>query len=693
MKHSIILLLLIIFVACSPQPPIAKKIHYEETHHETLVKDNYHWMKDKSRSKEDVLEYIKSENEYTKKMMDHTRPLRQKLYDEIVARSDENEVSVPIRNGKYYYYWERNKEQDYFNYCRKEDYDSSQTEVLLDVNKLAKQFNYYDVMDVQMSPDEYYLSFLADTTGAESYTMYIKEVDSGKIFPEHPHNIGDITWANDNKTIFYTTEDISGRTNKIYRHHIGDKTENDEMIFEEKDGKFYAWTERTRSNKYILIGTASKTTSEIWFLNADTPDGDFSLVEPRKTGQEYYIDHVGNEFCITTNADNAFNFKLARTKVKHPQKKYWKDFIAHRDSVEIRADIFENYIALYERINGIRQLRVINFDQTIEKMIDFPEKSYSLYSYRNPEFSPDFYYFSYESFISTRTIYKLDFDDFKLSIAQQKKNPADFNREDFVTEVHYARSNDGTKVPISLVYKKNLSLPAPILLTAYGSYGDSSDPYFSKSRISLINRDIIYGIAHVRGGGEFGKKWYDTGRLLHKKNTFQDFISCSEFLLEEGYTTTDKFVIEGGSAGGLLIGAVINNRPDLYHAAIADVPFVDVLNTMFDPTLSAVESEYEEWGNPNEKLYFDYIRSYCPYQNVSSQAYPNLLILAGFNDPRVNYWEPLKWTAKLRDMKTDDNLLLLHIDMNSGHGGASGKFGYIKQLAFEYAFILDVLGR
>jgi oligopeptidase B len=677
------------------EPPVAKIIPYESNYHREKLTDNYAWLKDKTRENEEVLQYIRAENNYTNQMMKQTQGLQKKLFKEVIKRVEEKDESLPVKNGDYYYYWKRGKRQQYSDYFRKKGSLAAKEELLLSLNGLAKRYSYVDVIGISVSPDHHYLAYLIDTNGSEEYTLQIKDLQTKTYLPENSKQVGDITWANDNQTIFFTKEDSSGRSFQVYRHKLGNDINKAELVFEEQDGKFYVWTSRSRSARYLFLGTASKTTSEIWYLDADMPDAEFRLIEPRRQGTEYYFSHANDTFYITTNSGDAFNYKIMKTRIEQPEQKYWQEFIPHRDSVTVNIDVFQNYIAVYERIKGNVQLRIMDHKKEMNQIISFPEKTYSLYFQANTEYTPTIYRFAFESYITPYTVYELDLHDFSMTIAKEQKIRGNYNKNEYQTELLYATAGDGTEIPISLVYKKDLrrNIPSPLLLYAYGSYGDTNDPYFSASRLSLLDRGIIFATAHVRGGGELGRKWYEDGKLMHKKNTFTDFIDCAEFLISQNYTNSKNLIIQGGSAGGLLIGAVINMRPDLFLAAIADVPFVDVLNTMFDPSLSAVESEYEEWGNPNDKVYFDYIRSYCPYQNTTRQDYPHLLILAGFNDPRVNYWESLKWTAKLRAIKTDKNLLLLNMTMNAGHGGSSGRFDYFKEIAFENAFILKLLGK
>ncbi len=695
---KISLLIIVLITSCSNtnhEPPVAKVIPQKSIQHGIELIDNYHWLKDKSRTNKEVLNYIEAENKYTENMMKHTSKFQKKIYDEIIGRIKKDEQSVPVKIDDYYYYSRNVIDKQYRIYCRKKESPEASEEIYLDVNELAKNKKYCSIYDVKISPDHKLLAYTLDTSGAEKYTLYIKDLETGKILAETISPVGDVTWANDNKTIFYTLEDKTGRSYKVFRHVLGNDYQNDELLYHEKDEKFYTWTYKTRSRKFIILGTDSKTTSEYRILNADEPFGKFSLVQKRIPGHEYSLQHHSDKFYIRTNADNAKNFKIMTSPVATPSQDYWKDFLPYRDSVYVSYSVFKDYMIVYELLNGTEKMRVINLHTSDDFYVEFPEEIYTVYGGWNPEFDTNFYRFEYESMITPYSIFDLNMKTGEKILRKQQQILGDFSSEDYKSERIYAKAHDGKSIPISLVYKKELyrdNKTNLLLLDAYGSYGDAYDPYFSISRLSLLNRGFIYANAHVRGGGELGKNWHEQGCMLNKKNTFMDFISCAECLIENCYTEQEKLVIEGGSAGGLLVGAVTNLRPELFKVVIADVPFVDVLNSMFDPSLSATISEYEEWGNPNDRIYFDYIRSYCPYQNIQPQDYPHILVLAGFNDHRVNYWEPAKWTAKLRAKKTDDNLLLLKIDMSSGHGGASGRFDYYKEIAFKYAFVFDIFG-
>ena len=698
MKFKLLISLIIftIIISCSqePVPPIAKVLPDTTSIHEVTLIDNYAWLKDKTRTDPEVLEYIEAENKYIKQKMKHTKRFQKKLYKEIVSRMSDTDLSVPVKRDEYYYYSRREKNKQYSIFCRKKGSMDADEEIYLDVNKLAKGYDYYSIYSRSISTNHRYLAYGLDTTGAEKYSLVIKDLETGEYLEDTISLIGYITWANDNKTIFYTIEDETGRSHKLYRHILGTDEKEDELLFTEEDKKFWCWIRKTKNRKYIIMASGSKTTTERWFLKADDPHGEFKLIEPRKKGHKYYILPHEDKFYIITN-DNAKNNKLVVTSISNPSKDNWKEVIPHRDSVHIDVEIFKGHLEISELSNGLEKLKIMDINSEESHYVDFPEPIYTFYTWSGTEFDSPILRYTYESLVTPYSIIDYNMKTREKEIKKQKEVVGGYEPAEYESERFFAKANDGTEIPISLVYKKDLfqkNGENPLYLTAYGAYGDKFDPYFSSPRLSLLNRGVIYAIAHVRGGGEMGKTWYDQGKMLNKNNTFTDFIGCAEFLISEKYTDKDKLIIDGGSAGGLLIGAVTNMQPDLFHGVIADVPFVDVINTMLDPTLSAVVSEYEEWGNPNDKKFFDYILSYSPYDNIEAKDYPNILVLAGFHDPRVNYWEPAKWVAKLRTAKTDDNLLLLQTNMNAGHGGSSGRYDYLKEVALTYSFIFDILG-
>ncbi|MBT4331991.1 MAG: S9 family peptidase [Candidatus Cloacimonetes bacterium] len=681
----------ILLLGCNVKPPIAKIIPDTTFVHNVKLIDNYSWLKDKTRKDPTVLEYVNAENEYTRKVMKRTEKLQKKLFNEFKNRIKDDDISVPVKIDDYYYYYRKEAKKQYAIYCRMKGSLEAEEEIYLDVNKIAEGYKFFSIIERKISPDHRYLAYGVDVSGAEDYTLVIKDLFTNKLLTDTVNKIGDLAWANDSKTIFYSTEDQAGRTHQIYRHILGNDVTEDELIFTEEDERFWVWVARSEDDNYLILGSGSKTTNERWILDANEPNANFKIIQPRINGHQYYIYPHTDELFILTN-NKAVNNRVMKTRIAKPSMPNWQEVIPHRDSVRINLDVFSKYLAIKERVNGIDKLRIINIETMNSYYPEFPDPIYAFYTWNTNFYEPTLR-FTYESLTSPYSIYELNIDTGNKVILKQQEIMDTFDSNDYISERIFAKAIDGSQIPISIVYKKDLFNKDgnnPVYLTAYGAYGDNSDPYFSTARLSLLDRGIIYAIAHVRGGKEMGEHWYEQGKMLNKKNTFTDFIACSEFLKQEKYA--GELVIDGGSAGGLLMGAVTNMRPDLFQGVIADVPFVDVLNSMMDPTLSAVVSEYEEWGNPNDKTYFNYIRSYSPYDNVTPQDYPHLLVLAGFYDTRVNYWEPAKWVAKLRADKTNDNLLLLQTNMNAGHGGSSGRYDYLKEIALSYTFVLDVLG-
>jgi oligopeptidase B len=684
-------------VHCLGQVEVAPPVARIEPKVDTLFGqervDNYYWLR--QRDNPEVIGYLKAENAYTEGVMKHTEKLQQSLYEEMVARIKETDLSVPIKRDDYYYYYRTEKGKQYRIHCRKKGSLDAQEEILLDVNQLAegKDYTYLGVYEV--SPDHKLLAYATDTTGSERYTLRVKDLETGKLLPDVIDSVAtSFQWTNDNKTFFYTIPDEAWRPFKLYRHVLGDHVKNDVLIYHEPDDAFFLSVRKSKSMKYLFIYLGSMTTTEIHYLNADNPAGEFELVHPRQQDMEYRMTHHDNHFLIVTN-DNAKNFKLMQAPVSNPSKENWKELVPHRKSVKLDGiEVFQDFLVLYERENGLKQITIKDFSTDQTHRVKFPEPVYTFWSEYNPEYSSQLLRFNYSSFVTPRSVFDYNMKTRDRELKKQDEILGGYDPDQYQSEQTFAVAEDGTRIPISMVYKKGLVKDGnnPLYLYAYGAYGASSEPYFSSNRVSLLDRGLVFAIAHVRGGGEMGRFWYDDGKLLHKKNTLTDFIASAEHLIAENYTSAEKLVISGVSAGGLLIGSVVNMRPDLFKVVIADVPFVDLINTMRDPSIPLTVIEYEEWGNPNKKEYFDYMLSYSPYDNVEAKEYPNMLILAGLNDTRVQYWEPTKWTAKLRARKTDDNRLLLKTNMGTGHGGASGRYERIKEMAFEYAFILDVLG-
>ncbi|MCK4462324.1 MAG: S9 family peptidase [candidate division Zixibacteria bacterium] len=676
------------------EPPVAKVEPRIDTMFEVEMVDNYSWLRDDSRSKPEVLDYLKAENAYTEAVMYHTEQLQDALYNEMLGRIKETDLSVPAQRDEYFYYSRTEEGKQYDIYCRKKGSLEAAEEILLDVNRLAKGHDFLGLGTYEISPDHKLLAYSTDTAGNERYTLRVKNLETGELYPDEILKMsGSAEWANDNRTLFYTVPDDAWRPYKLYRHTLGQE-EEDLLIYHEPDNAFWIDIGKSMSMKYLLVDIGSQTSSEVRYLDADKSFGEFSIVHPRKPKHEYQVYHHGDMFYIVTN-DSAKNFRLMRTPVSAPAKNNWREVIPHRDSVKLdRVVMFGGFMVLSEREDGLRQLRVMEFSSSEAHRIEMPEPMYACSPGENIDFGSGILRFVYQSFATPRSVYDYDMLTKERALMKRKEVLGGFDPTQYQSERIYATAEDGTRIPISLVYKigVNLDGTSPLYLNGYGAYGISMDPYFSSNRLSLLDRGFIYVRAHIRGGGEMGRYWYEDGRLLNKKNTFTDFIACGEHLIAKQYTCTDKLVINGGSAGGLLIGAVVNMAPELCHIAIADVPFVDVMNTMLDASIPLTVIEYEEWGNPNEKEYFDYMMSYSPYDNVTAKAYPHMLITGGLNDTRVQYWEPAKWTARLRALKTDNNRLLLKTNMGAGHGGASGRYDYLKEIALEYAFILDVLG-
>ena len=674
-------------------PPVAKVISKPDTLHGDVRIDDYFWLREKSNP--EVIKYLEAENEYTEAVMKQTEEFQKLLYEELVGRIKETDLSVPEKIDDYYYYSRTEEGEQYPIYCRKKESLNAEEEILLDQNALAEGYDYFEIGAFEISTDHQLLAYSVDTTGSETFTLYVKDLNAGGLLKDEIKNIYYyVEWGNDNKTIFYTTLDEAKRPYKLYRHILGTAQEEDEMVYQESDEAFYLSISKTRDKEYLIMTLGSMTTTEVRYLKADLPKDNFQVIHPRQHEMEYYVAHHSDKFYIMTN-DEAKNFKLMEVSVTDPSKKNWKEVIPHSDSVKIDGmDVFRNHLVVYEREKGLKKIRITNLMDSQVHYVDFPEPVYTYWRSRNPDFNTNMLRFNYTSLVTPRSVFDYNMDTKTRELKKQYEVLGGYDPSLYQSERIFAKASDGTMVPLSLVYRKGMVKDGnnPLLLHGYGSYGISQEPTFSSNRLSLLDRGFVYAMAHVRGGGEMGRYWYEDGKLLKKKNTFTDFIACAEHLIAEKYTSSNKLVIYGGSAGGLLMGAVTNMRPDLFKAVIADVPFVDALNTMLDPSIPLTVIEYEEWGNPNEEEYYDYMKSYSPYDNVEAKDYPNMLITAGLNDPRVQYWEPAKWTAKLRALKTDKNILLLKTKMGEGHMGASGRYDYLKDIAFEYAFIFDLFG-
>jgi oligopeptidase B len=675
--------------------PASERIADFKTFNGAELLDNYAWLKDKERTNGKVLEHIKNENDHAKKNLKKYGDLENSVYNEIISKIDQSDVSVPVKIDDFYYYSRDVEGAQYPVYCRKFNEISAPEEILLDLNEIAKGKDYLELGIYRTSPDHKYLAYSLDTDGDEKYTLYIKYISRNTLFPESFENVSDFEWAEAKNAFFYATENETGRTNKVFRHILGTDPKDDRLLFTEYDESFYLWLEKTKDRKFIFMGTGSKNTSEMHYMKSTEPMGFFELLTPRKTGVEYYFDHREDDFYILTNDEGAFNFKIMKVSDQLPVRIKWEDYLPHRTDVYIDDfDLFRDFMAVTEVGNSKKSIRLLNYDSMESRELTFEDKCHSVYSGTNPMYDTQKFRYVYESMTTPYSVMEFDIKTGISETLKQEKVLGGFDKNKYASELIFAKAKDGTPIPVSLVYNKDVYIKDgsfPFLLEGYGAYGDFNEPGFSISALSLLDRGFAVGIAHVRGGLEKGKKWHYDGMLLNKKNTFSDFIACAEYLIEKGYTSESRLVITGASAGGLLIGAVLNQRPDLFAAAVLDVPFLDVLNTMLDPTLSATVSEYDEWGDPNKKEYFDYIRSYCPYQNIKEQNYPPVLVLAGFHDPRVNYWEPAKWVAKLRELKTDRNEALLLTSM-SGHGGSSGRYDYYKEVAMKYSWVLAKAG-
>ncbi|MFX0125415.1 MAG: S9 family peptidase [Candidatus Hodarchaeota archaeon] len=686
-------------------PPVAKLIPKRLNYHGEEQIDNYYWLREKDNP--EVIEYLKAENNYTKIKMKHTEEFQDLLFKEIRGRIKEDDVSAPERAAGYRYFFRMEKGMQYKKFFRKKLEGDFDEELLLDVNELAKGFSYFKVGSFKISPNHDYLAYSVDMNGSEEFTIFIKNLRDRSILEDRITNTAcglfsevgpfGLEWAADNKRIFYTTLDKTKRPYKLFSHEIGTDPNEDELIYHEKDKAYYLHLTKTRDQTYFLMTLQSNTTSEVHFLPTGKYEVKFKVIHPRQPNMEYYVEHQNGNFIIRTN-DEALNFKLMETSVSNPKKENWKELVPHRELIHLRDfEVFENHLVLHEREEGLTKIRVINQKTNEDYYVDLPDPVYTcgkpLQTMVHREFKSNRLRFVYTSLVTPNSIFDYDMVTKERELVKQDE-VLGYDPSEYHTERIAVKTIDEESVYISLVYKKGIKLDGknPLLLYGYGSYGYSIDPEFLSYRISLLDRGFIFVIAHIRGGSELGRNWYEDGKLLRKKNTFTDFIACAEHLIHKGYTSSNMLCILGGSAGGLLMGAVTNMRPDLFKAVVARVPFVDVINTMFDPSIPLTVIEYEEWGNPNEKECYNYMKSYSPYDNVVKKKYPRMLLTAGLNDPRVQYWEPAKFVAKLRALKTDSNLLLLKTNMGEGHSGKSGRYEIIEETAFYYAFIIDSLG-
>jgi oligopeptidase B len=673
------------------KPPVAKKVPRVETRHGRRVRDDYYWLRD--RSDPDVLAYLEAENAYTEGVMQRTAALQETLYGEILGRIKETDRSVPAKDGPYLYYVRTVEGKPYAIHCRT-PVGSNEEQILLDENELAEGRAYFRLGAFETSPDHGLLAYSYDDSGDEKYVLHFLDLRTGRLLDDVIRETYDSAeWAADGRTVFYNTLDDAHRPFRLWRHVLGRDPADDTLVFEESDEAFYLSLYKTKSRRFLMLCLDSNTTSEVRFLDAADPEGEFRTVLARKHRVEYTVGHREDRFYILTN-EEAVNFKLLELPVADPEGSSGREILPHRREVKLdEVQVFANHIVVVERERGLRGIRVIDLPSLAQHKVEFPEPVYTVASHVNPEFDTEQLRFTYTSLVTPDSVFDYDMRTRTRVLRKQREVVGGYDAAGYRSERLSARAPDGTAIPISIVYRADRPAgPGPLLLYAYGSYGTSIDPEFESARLSLLDRGFAYAIAHVRGGGDMGRPWYDAGKLLSKKNTFDDFVACAEHLIGEGYTSRDRLVMRGASAGGLLIGAVNNMRPDLFRAAIAKVPFVDVVNTLCDPSIPLTVIEWEEWGDPRRAEDHDYILSYSPYDNVAAKDYPDLLIMAGLNDPRVAYWEPAKWAAKLRALKTDPNLLLLKTNMGAGHAGASGRYERIRELAFEYAFLLDRVG-
>lgn len=677
------------------KPPVARKETKITKIHGVELKDDYAWLRDRNKEKNpEIIKYLKDENAFTEAVMKPHAAFVDDLYKEMVARIKEDDRSVPYLNDGYWYFSKTEKGKQYPVYLRSKTKDLKNPQVLLDQNEMAKGFEFFSIGEFDVSDDGNILAFSTDTTGFRQYTLQFKDLRTGKLLPEKIERVTSMAWANDNKTVFYVTEDeVDKRSDKLWRHEIG--TDKSDLVLEEKDVLFGIGVGKSRDKSVIFLQSYAATMREWRYIPAENPSADWKIILPREKDHEYSVDHHGGEFYITTNK-NAENFRVVRAPVENPSEKNWKEFIAHNPAIKIEGiDLFKDFAVVSELENGLEYLKVLEMKtKRAARRIATPESVYTMSMGANPEFDADVIRYNYASMITPVSTYEYNFKTNKSELVKQQEIPSGYDKAKYETERVWAVARDGTKVPISIVMKKGTKLDgkAPMLLYAYGSYGISMTPNFSTARLSLVDRGMIYGIAHIRGGSELGEKWRQEGRMFKKLNTFHDFIDSAKWLIENKYTSPDRLVIQGGSAGGLLMGAVVNMSPETFKAAIAQVPFVDVMNTMLDETLPLTEGEWIEWGNPNEKEAFDYMIQYSPYDNIKAMNYPNMLIETSLNDSQVMYWEAAKYAAKLRAMNAGDSTILLKTNLGAGHGGASGRYDRLKEIAFTYAYALSQVG-
>ena len=678
-----------------PRPPVApRRPHVIEAHGDRRT-DDWYWLRE--RENPEVLALLEAENDCTKAMLAHTEGLQQKLYDEIVSRIQETDLSVPARKGGYWYYARTVEGLQYPIACRRTGSEDGPEQVLLDENVLAEGHEFLAVANDEVSPDHRLLAFATDYDGGERYGLRFRDLGTGEDLPDVVEDTYyGLAWSADSSTVFYTKVDDAMRPHQLWRHRIGTPTDDDGLVFQEDDDRFWLGVHLTRSERYLLLLLESKVTSEMWFLPADDPTGEFRVIAPREQDVEYYADHHGDRFFVVTNADGAVNFKLVETPIATPGRDHWRDVVPHREDVKLDgAEAFARHLVLHERAEGLRRLRILRLADGEQHVVEQPEPVYTVGPDVNAEFDTDVYRFSYQSLVTPRSVYDYDVEARTRVLKKQQPVLGNYDPTQYTTARAWATADDGVRVPMSIVHRADVPLDgsAPALLYGYGSYEHSVDPTFSSLRLSLLDRGVVYAIAHIRGGGEMGRRWYEDGKYLRKKNTFTDFVACAEQLVADRYTSPARLAIRGGSAGGLLMGAVTNLRPDLPAAVVAEVPFVDCLTTILDETLPLTVLEWEEWGNPvADPDVYAYMKSYSPYDNVRPEAYPAMLVTAGLNDPRVSYWEPAKWVQKLRAVTTGERPVLLKTELGAGHMGPSGRYDAWRDEAFVLAFLLDALG-
>jgi len=677
----------------APRPPVARMVPHADTTLGDVRVDPYHWLRDDRRQDTAVIHYLEAENRYTEAMLRHTEPLQERLFQEMKGRIKETDLSVPERVGEYWYYTRTEAGKQYPIFARRHRTLDAPEEVTLDVNQLAEGRRYFSMGGQQLSPDARLLAFSTDTSGAERYTLMVKDLATGRILPDRITGVnGNVQWAADNRTLFYGVSDSANRPYRILRHVLG-SSGPDALVAEEPDNLFGIGVGGTKDKKYILINSSSFDADEVRYVPADRPLDPFRVIRPRSPRVSYGVQHHGDRFIISTD-ENAPNGKVMWAPDSDPRVENWHEMVPHRDSVLIqRLDVVRDYMVLFERKNALLTIHVIPFGGGEPYYVDFPDPVYTIGGGLGQDYNTSIVRFTYASMVQPPAVYDFDMATRTRELKKATEVPG-YDPSLYATERTWARAADGAMIPISLVYRKPLARDGsrPLLLYAYGSYGISTDPNFSSNMVSLLDRGVVYAIAHIRGGQEMGRQWYEQGRLLNKKNTFTDFIASAEHLIGQGYTSRERLAIRGGSAGGLLMGAVVNLRPDLFKAVVADVPFVDVINTMLDESIPLTTGEWLQWGDPHKAEFYGYMKSYSPYDNVRATAYPAMLVTAGLNDPRVGYWEPAKWVARLRATRTDHNPLLLRTNMGAGHGGASGRYDALRENAIRYAFILDQLG-